>query len=182
MLTLVLGGARSGKSTFAVDQAARLAAVAGDPDAVAFVATAPRIDGDTDLDTRIARHRAERPAGWTTVEEPLDLSGALARCGAAVVVVDCLTLWVSNLVWRGDAPDTVVELARVAAGAAAARRSPTIVVSNEVGLGIHPATADGREFRDTLGRVNQVWAAAAHRSLFLVAGRGMVLEDPVVLA
>ena len=172
MLTLLLGGARSGKSAFAVE----LASAHGG--GVTYVATSPPIDGDDDLDTRIATHRAERPAHWRTIEEQLDLRDALARTGDDLVVVDCLTLWVSNRVWQGDDDATVTSIAAVDAAAAAARTSPTIVISNEVGLGVHPSTEGGRRYRDLLGRVNQIWAAAAERALLLVAGRALELHDP----
>lgn len=170
MLTLLLGGARSGKSR----QAVRLAA--GWPGAVTFLATATPVDAD--MEERIARHRAERPSGWECVEEPLDLCGALRRCDAGRgLVVDCLTVWTANLLAAGI--DAEAEAARAAA-LAAARSGPTVAVSNEVGLGVHPASAAGRRFRDVLGRVNAVWAEAAGEALFLVAGRALELRplDP----
>ena len=175
MLTLLLGGARSGKSSLAVEIGRRH----GGP--VTFVATSEPIDGD--MSGRIARHRAERP-GWPTIEEPLDLGGALAAVDDAdLVIVDCLTLWVGNLLHRGDG-DTAVEAQSVATAEIAARRAgPTVVVTNEVGMGVHPETALGMRYRDLLGRVNQQWAAAADTSLLLVAGRAVALTDPwLVLA
>ena len=168
MLTLLLGGARSGKSALAVEMGRRH----GGP--VTFVATSEPIDSD--LAERIARHRRDRP-DWPTVEEPRDLAGALAATnGDALVIVDCLTVWVGNLLHRGD---TDVE-ARSASAAkvAATRPAPTVVVSNEVGLGVHPETELGLRYRDLLGRVNQQWAAVADRTLFLVAGRALPLTDP----
>lgn len=179
MLVLCLGGARSGKSSFALRRALEHEQRTGE--SVAFVATSPRIDGDHDLESRIAAHQAERPDSWSTVEEPVDLGGALERCGDRFAVVDCLTLWVSNLMWRGDHDDEVIELASVAAGLAADRRADTFVISNEVGLGVHPTTEEGRRYRDLLGRVNQIWARAADRTLFLVAGRALPLSDPAEL-
>jgi adenosyl cobinamide kinase/adenosyl cobinamide phosphate guanylyltransferase len=179
MLVLCLGGARSGKSTFALERALDHERRTGEP--ITFVATSPRIDGDHDLESRIAAHRAERPATWATIEEPVDLVGALERCGHSFAVVDCLTLWVSNLVWRGDRDDEVTELATAAAWAAAGRSATTFVISNEVGLGVHPTTDEGRRYRDLLGRVNQIWASAADRVLLLVAGRALPLHDPVTL-
>ncbi|CAN5607929.1 hypothetical protein BH23ACT3_BH23ACT3_16530 [soil metagenome] len=176
MLVLCLGGARSGKSTFALERALDHERRTGCT--VTFVATSPRIDGDADLEARIAAHRAERPGSWNTVEEPVDLAGALDRCGHTFAVVDCLTLWVSNLMWRGDADDAVVEVAGHTARAAAARTAPTFVISNEVGMGVHPTTDEGRRYRDLLGRVNQIWAAAADRALLLVAGRALDLAPP----
>jgi adenosylcobinamide kinase / adenosylcobinamide-phosphate guanylyltransferase len=170
MLTLLLGGARSGKSTLAVEMGRR------HHGPVTFVATSRPIDGD--MSERIARHRAERP-GWPTVEEPLDLAGALvAADDGNLVIVDCLTLWVGNLLHRGDGDAAVEALSTEAAMAATDRQGPTVVVSNEVGMGVHPETALGMRYRDLLGRVNQHWAAAADTSLLLVAGRAVTLTDP----
>jgi adenosyl cobinamide kinase/adenosyl cobinamide phosphate guanylyltransferase len=146
--------------------------------AVTYIATSPRIEGDADLDHRIDAHRAERPAAWTTIEEPHDLPAALALATDSFVIVDCITLWVSNLLWRGDADAVIVAAAGVAATFAAARTAPTVVISNEVGLGVHPETDVGRHYRDLLGRVNQIWAAASDRSVLLVAGRALALHDP----
>jgi adenosyl cobinamide kinase/adenosyl cobinamide phosphate guanylyltransferase len=171
-LTLLLGGARSGKSALAVEIGRR------HDGPVTFVATSPAIDGD--LDARIARHRAERPP-WPTIEEPLDLAGALAGAGDDLVIVDCLTLWVNNLLHRGDDEATVVATAAEVARVAAARPAPTVVVTNEVGMGVHPPTELGRHYRDVLGRVNTRWAAAAHTALLLVAGRAIPLTDPWTL-
>jgi adenosylcobinamide kinase / adenosylcobinamide-phosphate guanylyltransferase len=178
MFVFLVGGARSGKSALAVRLAARHAASGL---AVSYVATSPRIEGDHDLAARIEAHRHERPPSWATIEEEHDLVGVLERSAEACVVVDCLTLWVNNLVWRGDDDDTIEQHSRRAAAAAASRRSPTIVISNEVGLGIHPAADVGRRYRDLLGRVNQHWTAAAHRSLFCVAGRALALTEPEAL-
>lgn len=157
---LLLGGARSGKSALAVAIAGRW----GGP--VTFVATAEA--GDEEMATRIARHRDERPAGWRTVEEPVAMLGAVeAAPPGDLLVVDCLTLWVSNLLARG-APD--VPAADVAA-ALAGRAGPAVVVSNEVGLGVVPGTPLGRAYRDALGTVNAAFAARAERAALLVAGR-----------
>jgi adenosyl cobinamide kinase/adenosyl cobinamide phosphate guanylyltransferase len=168
-LTLLLGGARSGKSALAVELGRR------HPGGVTFLATAPVIDGD--LSARVARHRAERPA-WPTIEEPLDVAAALTAAGDDLVLVDCLTLWVSNLVHRGDSDTEIEALSASTACAAAHRGAPTVVISNEVGLGVHPETELGRRYRDLLGRVNQQWAATADVALFLVAGRAIPLTDP----
>jgi adenosyl cobinamide kinase/adenosyl cobinamide phosphate guanylyltransferase len=171
MITTLLGGARSGKTALAV----RLAMEHDGP--VTYIATSPRIAGDTDLADRIDRHRSERPTTWTTVEAELDLSNALMSTGPDLAIVDCLTLWVNNLLFRGDGEDEVVEAAVRTLAAAQDRRAPTIVVSNEVGLGIVPAEASSRSFRDTLGRVNQRWVAASDRAWFLIAGRALRLHD-----
>lgn len=170
MLTVVLGGARSGKSALVE----RFAAEERAP--VTFVATSPRIEGDTDLNARIARHRADRPATWTTVEEELDLAAAIGGAGDDVVVVDCLTLWVSNMMFAGRSDDAVAAGCDRALDAVAERVTATLVVTNEVGLGIVPADADTRRYRDLLGRVNQRWVHASDRALLLVAGRALELS------
>jgi adenosyl cobinamide kinase/adenosyl cobinamide phosphate guanylyltransferase len=170
-LTVLLGGARSGKSSLAVDIGRRY------DGPVWFVATAPAIDDD--MEQRIERHRADRPAEWTTVEEPTDLAGVLGDADdQALVIVDCLTLWVSNLMFAGRSDEQVRDLATSVGELAAGRGAPVVAVTNEVGLGIHPDTELGRRYRDLLGRVNQVIAAAADTSLFLVAGRAIELTDP----
>lgn len=174
-LTLLLGGARSGKSALAE----RLAARFDGP--VAVVATAEARDAE--MAERIRRHRAARPAGWQTIEEPLDLEAALARApGGALVLLDCLTLWVANLIeQQGLTDEQLGRRARSAAAVAAARAAPTVVVSNEVGAGIVPADPLSRRYRDLLGQVNAVWAAAADQALLLVAGRAVPLLDPLAV-
>ncbi|HYN18291.1 MAG TPA: bifunctional adenosylcobinamide kinase/adenosylcobinamide-phosphate guanylyltransferase [Actinomycetes bacterium] len=173
-LTLLLGGARSGKSALAV----RLAAAWDGPVAVVVTGQA----GDAEMAERIRRHRAGRPAGWRTVEEPLDLEAAIARAPEdALVLLDCLTLWVSNLMEQGLTDEQVGQRARSAAAIAAARAAPTVVVSNEVGAGIVPADALSRRYRDLLGQVNAAWAAAADQALLLVAGRAVPLLDPLAV-
>jgi adenosylcobinamide kinase / adenosylcobinamide-phosphate guanylyltransferase len=157
---LLTGGARSGKSALAVALAQR------DGGDVVFVATGQA--GDDEMAARIARHRAERPPQWTTVEEPLDLVAAIAAVDPrACLIVDCLSLWVANLLGTSDA----IQHAATAADAAAAREGTTIVVTNEVGLGVVPATPLGREYRDVLGRVNAIWAERASEAYLVVAGR-----------
>jgi adenosylcobinamide kinase / adenosylcobinamide-phosphate guanylyltransferase len=173
-VTLLLGGARSGKSALAE----RLAARWDGPVTVVVTAEA----GDAEMAERIRRHRARRPADWRTVEEPLDLEAALALAPErALVVLDCLTLWVSNLLEEGLADQQVGRRARSAAAVAAARPAPTVVVSNEVGAGIVPADALSRRYRDLLGQVNAAWAAVADQALLLVAGRAVPLLDPLAV-
>jgi len=165
-LVVLLGGARSGKSALAV----RLAAEAGAP--VTFVATAQA--GDEEMAERIRRHRQERPEEWSTIEEPVDVLAAIERARAAdTIVLDCLSFWVANVL---DDVDDLEEQARAATAACAARPGLTVAVSNEVGLGIVPATPLGRRYRDILGRVNMIWAAAADEALLIVAGRALRLE------
>ena len=169
MLLVVTGGARSGKSTFAVEYGVRHSGP------VVFVATAPVIDDD--MRVRIDRHRAERPA-WPTIEETCDIAPIVSSASAgSLVIVDCLTLWVSNLMWRGDT-DTEIERAAEALAKSVPNDATVLVVTNEVGLGVHPETGLGRRYRDVLGRVNQRLVAAADRALFMVAGRALPLSDP----
>ena len=172
-LTFLIGGARSGKSSLAVDIGHRHHA-AGIP--VTYIATAPVIDDD--MANRVQRHREERPPEWSTIEEEIDLLGALAKVESGLVIVDCLTLWTSNLMWRDLTDAEIRRHSEDAAVAAAERADPTVVISNEVGLGIHPETDLGRRYRDVLGWVNQTWASAADPALFLVAGQALPLTDP----
>jgi adenosylcobinamide kinase / adenosylcobinamide-phosphate guanylyltransferase len=153
-LVVLVGGARSGKSRLAVERAR----AEGAP--VTFIATGE--PGDEEMAARIGRHKAERPSDWTTIEEPVDLRGALARIPAGeTAIVDCLSLWVAN---GGD-------------GAVVDRRDGlTIAVTNEVGLGIVPENALARAYRDDLGRANAAWVAAADEAYFVVAGRMLRLE------
>jgi adenosyl cobinamide kinase/adenosyl cobinamide phosphate guanylyltransferase len=168
-LTVLLGGARSGKSALAVRRARAAGA------AVVFIATAEALDDE--MAARIERHRAEREMSWSTLEAPVDLAGALRKAPAeACAIVDCLSLWVANLIQLGHDEDELVELARAAAGFAAARPGPTIAVSNEVGMGVVPEYALGRRYRDALGRVNAIWAEQADEAFLVVAGRGLALK------
>jgi adenosylcobinamide kinase / adenosylcobinamide-phosphate guanylyltransferase len=168
--TLVLGGARSGKSRFALGVHSAHARVT-------FVATA--IAGDEDMLERIERHRAERPAHWRTVEEPCELVARVreASAGGEAVLVDCLTVWVANLMLRGDPDEHVLKQADELAALLALRPADVTLVSNEVGLGVHPATEDGRHFRDLLGVVNQRVAAAVERVVLMVAGLPVTVKD-----
>lgn len=143
---------------------------------MAFLATATPLDAD--MAERIARHRAERP-DWPTIEEPIDLAGALrSALPGALVIVDCLTLWLSNLMASEVPDDAIVDRAAATATIAAGRRAPTVVVTNEVGSGIHPETELGRRYRDLLGAVNQRFAARSRRTLLVVAGRVLPMTDP----
>ena len=165
-LTVLLGGARAGKSALALDFARDQSAP------VVYVATAQA--GDEEMASRIAQHRTERPEAWRTVEEPIALRSAVAAVEPdACVVVDCLTLWVANLLARGD---DVLPEAEAVAELAAGRRGPTIVVSNEVGLGIVPASPVAREYRDVLGAVNAAFVRRADDAAFVVAGCAIPLQ------
>jgi adenosyl cobinamide kinase/adenosyl cobinamide phosphate guanylyltransferase len=167
-LTLFLGGARSGKSTLAVRRAEAFAGP------VTFIATAePR---DAEMVARIAHHRAERPREWTTIDAPSDLAWALAGVPeGAYAIVDCLSLWVANLLERDEDEKAIARLATEAARRAAERPAPTIAVSNEVGMGIVPANELARRYRDVLGRVNAIWAQHAAEAALVVAGRQLSL-------
>ena len=129
--------------------------------------------------SRIAHHRAERPVTWQTVEESLDLAAALARADEdALVIVDCLTLWVSNQLAAGASDRDIAEHAARAAERAAGRAAPVIAVSNEVGMGIVPADPLARRFRDIHGRVNATWVAHAAQASLVVAGALLELAAP----
>jgi adenosylcobinamide kinase/adenosylcobinamide-phosphate guanylyltransferase len=170
-LTLVLGGARSGKSSRALSLAETQRAEAGAR--LVFIATAEA--GDDEMVRRIAAHRAGRPAHWTIVEEPLALARALKDHAQAdsAVVVDCLTLWLSNLLLAER--DLEAETAALESALADAKGSVWLV-SNEVGLGLVPETPLGRSFRDAQGRLNQRMAACADRVEFVAAGLPLVLK------
>jgi adenosyl cobinamide kinase/adenosyl cobinamide phosphate guanylyltransferase len=166
-LVVLIGGARAGKSALAVELAGRW------DGPVAYIATAQA--GDDEMARRIARHRAERAPGWTTIEEPVALLDALAGVDQrTLTVVDCLTLWVANVLGRVD---SVLDEAAAIAELAAERIAPVIVVTNEVGLGIVPATPAGREYRDVLGAVNATFVRRASDAAFVVAGRPFPLSD-----
>jgi adenosyl cobinamide kinase/adenosyl cobinamide phosphate guanylyltransferase len=166
-LVVLLGGARSGKSALAQ----RLVG-----EDATLIATAAALDAE--MEERIRRHRAERPPAWTTIEETIELDEALAGVDSqSSVVVDCLSLWVANLLEAGWTDGEVEETADGVARAAAGRAGLTVAVSNEVGMGIVPVTALGRRYRDVLGRVNSSWVEAADRALLVVAGKAIPLVD-----
>ncbi len=166
-LTLVLGGARSGKSRHAETL------VEAASDRALYLATAE--PGDDEMRRRIAAHRARRGRRWSTREEPLDVAGVLvAEAGRGCpILVDCLTLWLSNLMQAGRdvAAETAALVALVPALAA-----PVVMVANEVGLGIVPENALARDFRDHAGRLNHAMAAVAERVVFVAAGLPLVLK------
>ena len=170
---LVLGGVRSGKSR----ESLRLAATLPSGFRGAFLATAQALDAD--MQARIARHQTERPEGWVTMEEPYDIVRACERLAGRcdVVVLDCLTLWVSNLLLRGDKEAVILDAADALARYAGLRRLSLVMVSNEVGAGVHPPTDIGLRFRDVLGEVNQRLAAAVDRVTYMVAGIPIVIKN-----
>ena len=180
--TLVLGGARSGKSA----HAELLAAQSGAD--IVYIATAHA--GDGEMAARIAHHRRGRPAHWVTVEEPLLLADAIARHSkpSTVVLVDCLTLWLTNLLFSDgrEYPETgMVDLPPLFGAQRAAlldvlknANGDVLLVSNEVGLGVIPLGAVSRSFVDEAGRLNQALAAVCDRVLFVAAGLPLVLKGP----
>ncbi len=165
-ITLILGGARSGKSRYAESVVARF------PPPWLYVATAEPLDDE--MAARIATHRARRGAGWRDVEAPRDLAGALADATAdGAVLVDCLTLWLSNLMLADT--DIEAETARLER-ALSNMAAPVVLVSNEVGSSIVPDNALARRFRDAQGRLNQRIAARADRVVLMVAGLPLVVK------
>ncbi len=166
-ITLLIGGARSGKSALAV----RLGESFVGP--VTFAATATA--DDADMATRIQRHQDERPPAWATLESPF-LDGNMPTAG--LLIVDCVTLWVANVMFASDGNTSPQTFEHDLADRTTAllkyfreRTGPTVIVTNEVGLGIVPDTPLSRTYRDALGRVNTQLAAGSDRALFLAAGR-----------
>ena len=174
-LTLVLGGVRAGKSSYAQR-------LASNSKRVLFVATAEA--GDQEMEVRIRAHRESRSEDWDTLEEPIDLVNALAPLlhRYDTVLLDCMTLWVSNLLLWNQGPkpglvDILSETKRLL-GLYEESDATWIVVSNEVGLGVVPATELGRTYADELGRVNQIVAAAADEVYFMAAGLPLRVKPP----
>lgn len=159
----VIGGARSGKSAFALEMALKR------PGRKVYVATAAALDPE--MEERIRAHRAGRGEGWTTVEEQVDLAAVVSSLsGGDSAVVDCITLWVTNLMGEGLADADIMARARSLGDALAATEASITVVSNEVGLGIVPANETARRFRDVAGSVNQALAARASEVWFVASG------------
>jgi adenosylcobinamide kinase / adenosylcobinamide-phosphate guanylyltransferase len=173
-LVVILGGTRSGKSRFGRDRAAELSG--GGP--VVYLATA--LAGDPELDERIALHRRDRPADWTTIEVGRDLAGAIRQApAAATILLDGLTLWASLLFDPGP-PDVMATADGPVADVRAALRShpgPAVVVSDEIGLGLVPLDPVGRAFRDLLGIAHQRLVADSDEAWLMVAGRALRLPD-----
>ncbi len=166
-LTFVLGGARSGKSR----HAEALVEAASPP--WTYIATAEAWDDE--MRERIESHRARRPAGWRTLDAPRDVAGAIAQSPpGAPILVDCLTLWVTNLLL---AEADIAAAGEALLAACAEAPGPVLMVSNEVGLGIVPDNALARRFRDEAGRLHQSVAAQADRVVFMVAGLPMIVKD-----
>jgi len=172
-VTLVLGGARSGKSTYA-EKLVTGTLFGASPRPAVYIATAEA--GDVEMATRIMAHRARRGVGWTTIEEPIKLAEALdgAQTHRQPVLVDCLTLWLSNLMQVGADLDEATDALLQALDDSA---SPVVFVSNEVGLGLVPETPLGRSFRDAQGRLNMRIAERADRVVLMAAGLPLTMKD-----
>ncbi len=180
-LLLILGGARSGKSNLADE----LASKSGRP--VVYLATATA--GDDNMRQRILSHKASRPQNWRTIEEPLDLVAALSQARPGdLALLDCVTLWVSNLLLAGPgdespvtAVDRIVEQTKRLLSALREMDIWMVAVSNEVGMGIVPSSEMGRTYRDGLGRVNQLFAGQADSVYLMVAGLPLALKGELPL-
>jgi len=168
MLTLILGGARSGKSRLALQRAQ----ATGKP--VSFIATAQAHDAE--MADRIARHQAERPAHWRTIEAPLDLAGAIRAAPSGMVVVDCLTLWLTNWLCHPEPEGWLTARAALLDALAERRHDGLILVSNETGLGIIPLGELTRRFVDEAGWLNQDLAQLADEVIFVAAGLPLTLK------
>ena len=169
-MSLLIGGARSGKSDLSVRLGQSW------PGPVTFVATATA--GDSDMAQRIERHQDERPAEWDLIESPLfGVDDADRLPTDELVILDCVTLLVANLMFDGLAEAEITTHISALAQSLEARQSPTVVITNEVGLGIHPESDMGREYRDLLGRANRSVAAHAESSVFVAAGKVFPLQD-----
>lgn len=171
-VTFITGGARSGKSAYALAMATEAAETPR-----YFIATAEALDDE--MRTRIARHRAQRPAEFITIEAPIALARAIAEIpdgGAGVAVIDCLTLWLSNLLGQSLEDEAIARAADDLAAAIAAARLRIIVVSGEVGSGIVPENPLARRFRDLLGWTNQKIAGIADEAILMAAGYPLRLK------
>lgn len=168
-MIFVTGGARSGKSAFALRRASSF-----NGDAVSFIATAEALDSE--MNDRITQHKLERISKWQTLEESLDIGSALERATHKLIVLDCVALWVSNLLLTGTSETAMLERTAAFIASAATFEKNVIVVSNEVGLGIVPDNALSRRYRDALGRVNQTFAAASSEAYLLVSGLELQLK------
>ena len=170
-ITLVLGGARSGKSRYGQQLASQAARV------TVIVTAQPR--GDEEMEQRIARHRTDRPAGWLTIEEPLELAVAISHAAATsdLILIDCLTLYAANLLEQFADNHAAIELVfEQLLQALANAPCPIVLVANEVGSGVVPEYLSGRRFRDLAGELNQRIAATADRVVLMVAGLPLTLK------
>ncbi|RJF72187.1 bifunctional adenosylcobinamide kinase/adenosylcobinamide-phosphate guanylyltransferase [Deinococcus cavernae] len=164
----VTGGARSGKSAYAEG----LAAQSGE--SVTYLATAVAFDAE--MQNRIGRHRAERPAHWVTLEEPVNVPTAVHSAGTPVLLLDCLSVWVNNLMYHDFTDEQILQAAAELIHVARNRAGTVILVTNEVGFGIVPDNALARRYRDVLGWVNQRCAQASDEAYLLVSGLPLTLK------
>jgi adenosylcobinamide kinase/adenosylcobinamide-phosphate guanylyltransferase len=193
MVSLIIGGARSGKSRFAQSLGANARRAF-------YIATARAEDAEmeariaehrhqrpahcAEMEARIAEHRHQRPAHWCTIEAPLDIAGAVEHCRGTCdfVLLDCLTVWLSNFCWehRSESERDIetAALAEVALVAPIAIETHVVIVTNEVGCGIVPETPLGRFFRDLQGRINQEAARLADQVILVVAGIPVIVKQP----
>jgi len=171
-ITLVLGGTRSGKSAHAEHLATSLAKQ--HEKQVIYLATAPHINEDKAWEQRIAQHQARRPSDWIAIEETLNIAEVCASYNHQhVILVDCMTLWLSNLLWaETDSSDAIAHLSSMLQKV----QADVILVSNELGMGLVPEDALSREFRDAQGKLNQTLAKLADHVMLVVAGLPLVLK------
>lgn len=161
----VTGGARSGKTSFAIEKAQAVSGMR------VYLATAPSDGSDDEMRLRIERHKAERDGSWQTIEEPVNVSLRVRSADdAGVILIDCLTLWVSNLMERGMTDAEILTEASLLARTCSTSKGPVITVTNEVGWGIVPENALARRFRDVSGGVNRIMASAAGQAYLVASG------------
>ena len=170
IVTLIVGGARSGKSRYAQELAAGF-------ERVTFIATARA--NDSEMRRKIARHRSERPRSWETLEAPLNLESAIQSWGtkADMLIIDCLTLYLANLMRARRSRERILQDFNKVSEAIQLAKSSMIIVSNEVGCGVVPAFRSGRVYRDLLGQLNQQIAQIADRVVLMVAGVPLTIKD-----
>jgi len=169
-LIFITGGASSGKSSFALEYFKNR-------QDVAFIATATATDPE--MEERIREHREKRPVEWLTVEEPFDLQKALASVQAIKkgIIIDCLTLWVSNLVYQKKYPRVrIIQIAKNTARYAKSLSCTTLVVTNELGMGLIPSTKEGRYFRRLAGEVNQIFSSMCDEVHLVISGIGLRIK------
>ena len=169
-LHLILGGSRSGKSR----RAEAVAAAKRVP--VTYVATYATAQSDPEMEDRVARHRKQRPAHWKTIENRFDLKALFQDQRNSLILVDCLTLWLSYRQMTGAGEEAILAELEEAVRGVGPQSLGLIIVSNELGLGLVPSSPEGRNFRDLTGRANQLMARLASRVEFMVAGLPMLLK------
>ena len=180
-IILVTGGSRSGKSAYSQKLAESM------PGPRTFIATGLPIDDE--MRERIRRHRdARRLRDWATIEEPVDLRGAISRDpGANVMIVDCLTLWINNLMYEAEkanvtlSENDIADRCQQVIEACGTCNGTVVFVTNEIGMGLVPENPVGRLYRDLVGRYNQIMAEASHRVIFLVSGQPLELKTGIVV-